>query len=221
MQRLLDGIRDFHERVRPRYRERFAHLALGQSPDCLFIACADSRVVPNLFASTDPGDLFVARNVGNVVPPCGAEAGVAAGAAVEFATLVLGVRDVVVCGHSSCGAMRAVLLGDRPDGAPNLDRWLLQVEPSVRRLEREPRLDLALDAEDRLSQAHVLQQIDHLRTYPAVAERVAAGELTLRAWWFDLAHAQVLAHDAESGSFRPLVELMNEASRESHVRPVP
>lgn len=212
MQKLLDGIRDFHERMRPRYRERFAHLALGQSPDCLFIACADSRVVPNLFASTDPGDLFVARNVGNVVPPLGSEAGVAAGAAVEFATLVLGVRDVVVCGHSSCGAMRAALLGDRPAGAPNLDRWLAHVEPSRVRLGRELRLDAGLDPVDRLSQAHVLQQIDHLRTYPAVAQRVAAGELTLRAWWFDLADAQVLAHDPASGRFRPLVDLMNEAA---------
>ncbi len=212
MQKLLDGIRDFHERVRPSYRERFARLALGQSPDCLFIACADSRVVPNLFASTDPGDLFVARNVGNVVPPLGSEAGVAAGAAVEFATLVLGVRDVVVCGHSACGAMRAALLGDRPADAPNLDRWLGHVEPSLRRMEREPRLDGSLDPEDRLSQAHVLQQIDHLMTYPAVAQRVAAGELTLRAWWFDLAHAQVLAHDPEAGRFRPLVELMDESA---------
>ena len=84
MKKLLEGIRDFHVRVRPTYRERFAHLALGQSPDCLFVACSDSRVVPNLFASTDPGDLFVLRNVGNIVPPADVERGaVGSGAAVE------------------------------------------------------------------------------------------------------------------------------------------
>ena len=186
MQKLLDGIRDFRSRLRPAYRERFAHLALGQSPDCLFVACADSRVVPNLFASTDPGDLFVLRNVGNMVPPSGDDS---AGAAVEFSTMALAVRDIVVCGHSSCGAMRAVMAGDAPPGAPALARWLEHARPSVARLEREPRLAPELDAVDRLSQAHALQQLDHLRAIPPVAQRMAVGQLRLHAWWFDLARA--------------------------------
>lgn len=209
MKKLLDGIRDFHERVRPGYRQRFAHLALGQSPDCLFIACADSRVVPNLFASTDPGDLFVLRNVGNMVPPRQAAGGQddSAGAAVEFATLALGVRDIVVCGHSSCGAMRAVLEGDRPADAPGLDRWLEHTGPSIERLQREHALGVSLPPIDRLSLAHVLQQVEHLRSYPAVAERVVGQRLRLHAWWFDLANAQVLAFDAGRGDFVPLVDL--------------
>jgi len=213
VQKLLDGIRDFHHRVRPAYRERFAHLALGQSPDCLFVACSDSRVVPNLFASTDPGDLFVLRNVGNVVPPHGTanDADGSAGAAVEFATLGLQVRDIVVCGHSNCGAMRALATGEVPEGAANLRRWLANGAPSVRRLAAEPRLDPSLPEPDRLSQAHVLEQLDHLRSYPAVAERVAAGELRLHAWWFDLTHAQVLAHNAEGGNFVPLVDLLDRS----------
>ncbi|GDX83698.1 carbonic anhydrase [Deltaproteobacteria bacterium] len=213
MKKLLDGIRDFHDRVRPSYRERFAHLALGHSPDCLFIACADSRVVPNLFASTDPGDLFVLRNVGNIVPPddAGAASGAAhpddsAGAAVEFAILGLAVRDIVVCGHSSCGAMRAVLCDERPANAPNLDRWLQHTEPSRARLEREPALSPLLPQVDRLSQAHVLQQLDHLRSYPAVAERLAAGKLNLHGWWFDLSNAEVLAFDGETRAFSSLAE---------------
>lgn len=206
MKKLLDGIRDFHERVRPAYRERFAHLALGQSPDCLFVACSDSRVVPNLFASTDPGDLFVLRNVGNVVPPDDdSDGAVAAGAAVEFATLSLGVRDIVVCGHSNCGAMRAALLGERPADAPNLDRWLDQVRASTARLAREEALAPDLPAVDRLSLAHVLQQLDHLRAYPCVAERLATGRIALHGWWFDLAHAEVLAYDG--ARFVPLVSL--------------
>ncbi len=212
MQKLLDGIRDFHVRLRPGYRERFAHLALGQAPDCLFVACSDSRVVPNLFASTDPGDLFVLRNVGNIVPPEASRelegSDAAAGAAVEFASITLGVRDVVVCGHSACGAMAAALSPGGTSGAPHLRRWLRHVGASVARLERETDLDPTLSPVDRLSQAHVLQQLDHLRTYPDIAGRIAAGELRLNAWWFDLANAEVLAHDPASGRFRRLVELL-------------
>lgn len=217
MKKLLDGIRDFHKNVRPSYRERFAHLALGQSPDCLFVACSDSRVVPNLFASTDPGDLFVLRNVGNMVPPCAAASDESAGASVEFATLALGVRDIVVCGHSSCGAMRAALLGERPDNAPNLERWLDHAQPSIARLRREEGLAPSLPEVDRLSQAHVLQQIDHLRSYPVVAERLAEGRIRLNAWWFDLTHAEVLAYDPAARAFVPLVELL--AVPDQHVHP--
>src|SRR6185503_9590880 len=113
MRKLIEGIVAFRRGLRPGYRETFARLALGQKPDCLFIACSDSRVVPNLFASTEPGDLFVVRNVGNLVPPSG-PAGITIGdaaeaAAIEYAVGTLGVRDIVVCGHSSCGAMRTLL----------------------------------------------------------------------------------------------------------------
>ena len=208
MKKLLDGICDFHDRVRPAYREKFAHLALDHSPDCLFVACADSRVVPNLFASTDPGDLFVFRNVGNIVPPHGGVGHGSAGAAIEFATLALGVRDVVVCGHSSCGAMRAVISGVTPPGASTLDRWLENAGPSVARLLTETGLDPSLPADDRLSRANTLQQLDHLRTYPAVAEAEAAGRLRLHAWWFDLAQAEVLGWDGKRGDFVPLVDLI-------------
>ena len=213
MKKLLAGIHDFHRRVRPGYVERFAHLALGQAPDCLFVACADSRVVPNLFASTDPGDLFVLRNVGNIVPRCCAHgdgppgassAADSVGAGVEFALQALGVRDVVVCGHSACGAMRALATGERPADAFHLGAWLDQARPSLTRLEREPGLT-ATDPVDRLSQAHVLQQLDHLRSYPEVARREAQGTLRLHAWWFDLARAEVLAWDAAQGHFLPLV----------------
>lgn len=207
MKKLLAGIRDFHERVRPSYREQFAHLALGQSPDCLFIACADSRVVPNLFASTDPGDLFVLRNVGNIVPPFeGPDSDTSAGAAVEFATLALRVRDIVVCGHSACGAMHSALYGDRPAETPSLERWLTHTRPSLTRLAHEESLAADLPRVDRLSQAHVLQQLDHLRTYPAVAQGLAEARIRLHGWWFDLANAEVLVHDEAEGGFVVLAE---------------
>jgi carbonic anhydrase len=209
MKKLLAGIADFHRSVRPAYRDTFARLALGQAPDCLFVACSDSRVVPNLFASTDPGDLFVVRNVGNLVPPCGGTDCVpgdpAEGAAVEFALNVLEVQDVIVCGHSQCGAMRALVEGQVPDGAPHLRAWLEAGRRSLERLGAPSAVGEGLSTPDRLSQLNVLQQLEHLRTYPAVRERVAEGRLGLHAWWFDLADARVLAFDAASGRFAPIV----------------
>lgn len=109
MKKLIRGIIDFRKNMRPSCKETFAQLALGQRPDTLFIACSDSRVVPNLFASSDPGDLFVIRNVGNFIPPCGEQGRSASdeseAAAIEFALLTLPVTEIIVCGHSECGAM--------------------------------------------------------------------------------------------------------------------
>ena len=215
VKRLLDGILEFHQKVRPHVRERFAQLALGQSPDCLFVACSDSRVVPNLFASTDPGDLFVVRNVGNLVPRCG-EHGVSSGdrseaAAIEFAVLNLGVRDLIVCGHSECGAMHALLAPEPPPGAVNLAAWLGAGRDSITRLAAEPALGVQLATHNRLSQANVLQQLDHLRSYPVVAERVADGRLGLHGWYFDIAAAEVLAWRAEAGQFVPIAESLERS----------
>jgi len=208
MRKLIAGIAEFRRNVRPAYRERFAQLALGQAPDCLFFACSDSRVVPNLFASTDPGDLFVVRNVGNLVPPCAPDGRSAAdlseAAAIEFALLTLPVRDIVVCGHSECGAMKALCEGGAPDAAPNLGDWLNVGRGSLARLERAGRVGEGLATHNRLSQINVLQQIEHLRSYPLVAAREREGRLELHAWWFELATAEVLAFDADSGSFLPL-----------------
>lgn len=206
MQKLLDGIVEFRRNVRPKVKERFARLALGQTPDCLFVACSDSRVVPNLFASTDPGDLFVVRNVGNLVPrPLEEELGaVAAGAAVEFATQTLGVGDIVVCGHSECGAMRALLENPDLSGAPHLRQWLGSGRDSLARMASPGNVGLDLAPHNQLSQLNVLQQLEHLRAYAPVHERLAAGTLRLHAWWFDIANAEVLAYDAARGEFLPI-----------------
>lgn len=211
MKKLLDGIAEFRRNLRPSYREKFARLALGQSPDCLFFACSDSRVVPNLFASTEPGDLFVVRNVGNIVPPCEPDGlsltDRSEGAAVEFALLVLGVRDIVVCGHSECGAMRALLSDEVPTGSPNLQEWLEIGRAAIPRLDGAPVLAPGLAPHNRLSQLNTLMQLENLRTYPAVQARLAAGTLGLHAWWFDLEQAEVQAFDAASGRFRVLGEV--------------
>jgi carbonic anhydrase len=200
MKKLLKGIAEFHRSLRPEWRETFARLALGQRPDALLVACSDSRVAPNLFASTDPGDVFVLRNVGNLIPPCGAEGAESEAAALEFAVLNLGVRDIVVCGHSECGAMQAVHGGRTEVEAPGLRAWLRHAEGALGAGR------FALDApglspHNALSQRNVLLQMEHLRSHPCVKERLASGALRLHGWWFDIAGASVLAYDAERRLF--------------------
>jgi carbonic anhydrase len=141
MRELIAGIAEFREKLLPRYAERFRALALGQSPDTLMITCSDSRVVPDLLASTHPGDLFTMRNVGNLVPPADAEgistSDVSEASAIEYAVLVLGVRNIVVCGHSSCGAMKAALAQKVQADTPNLAKWLHHASAACSRLTHE------------------------------------------------------------------------------------
>lgn len=206
MQKLLAGIREFRKTTRPSYLAKFAHLAHGQAPDCLLVACSDSRVVPNLFASTDPGDLFVVRNVGNLVPlPAPGEGDLSTLAAIEFALYALNVRDIIICGHSSCGAMQALLTGELPKGASVLPGWLDLARPVLPRLPDWPTVGRDLPPEDRLSQINVLEQLAHLSRHPGVVERMAEGRLSLHGWWFDLSAAEVSRYEADEGLFRPIL----------------
>jgi carbonic anhydrase len=205
MRKLISGIVEFRELHLPRYAERFRDLAHAQSPDALFVTCSDSRVVPDLLASTDPGDLFTMRNVGNLVPPATAE-GVSIGdvseaSAIEYAVLVLKVANIVVCGHSECGAMKAVLApGVKPD-APNLEKWLHHASTAAFRLQHEGALDATLQPHDQLSQLNVLVQLEHLMSYPIVRAQVAAGTLHLSGWWFDIATGNMYSYERASRSF--------------------
>ena len=205
MKKLIQGIVEFRRNLRPGYRETFARLALGQSPDTLFIGCSDSRVVPNLFASTEPGDLFVIRNVGNLIAPCGEDgrslSDESEAAALEFSALALGVTDVIVCGHSDCGAIRALLEKEKPLPAPHLKAWLRHAHPALERLRAGVRMKAELSEASHLSQLNVLEQVKHLRTYAVIRERVEAGRLRLHAWWFDIGAAEVQAHEEAQGRF--------------------
>lgn len=214
MKKLVKGIVEFRQNVLPKYREKFAHLSLGQSPDTLFIACSDSRVAPNWFASTDPGDLFVIRNVGNLIPSCGKD-GLSAtdeseAAAIEFAVVNLKVRDIIVCGHSDCGAMHALLDGRDKITTPNLRAWLRHGKKSLAKLPQNPGESRSV-AVNLLSQLNVLQQLEHLRSYPAVHEGLASGQLKLHGWWFELSTASVHAYEEAEGKFVLIDE--DEASR--------
>ena len=207
MKKLLNGIVDFRKNVRPTVKDTFALLALGQRPDTLFIACSDSRVVPNLFASTEPGDLFVIRNVGNLIPPfqanskaLGSEA-----AAIEFGLSNLPITEVIVCGHSECGAIGALSKGE-PTGAPAIDCWLHNGAGSLRELEAGASLGNHLERHNQLSQLNVLEQLEHLKTYPVVQERLASGQLRLHGWYFDIKEANVYEYEPSEGRFHLIDE---------------
>jgi carbonic anhydrase len=169
------------------------------------ITCADSRVVPDLLASTEPGDLFTMRNVGNLIPPATAE-GISVGdlseaSAIEYAVLVLKVANIVVCGHSECGAMKAVMAREPKPNAPNLERWLHHASTAAFRLEHEGALDATLQPHDQLSQLNVVVQLEHLMSYPLVRTSVTAGTLHLSGWWFDIATGNMYAYERVSRSF--------------------
>ena len=198
MQKLIAGIVEFRRNTQESYREHFGKLATGQFPDSLFIACSDSRVVPNTFASTDPGDLFVVRNVGNLVPPCDLH-GVSTSdeseaAAIEFAIQNLAVRNIIVCGHSECGAMHALVRGRRLVKLPNLRSWLRHGELAVDLLRAGKAPDLKLSEANQLSQLNTLLQIENIKSYPLVQKRIEDGTLGVHAWWFDIAKADVYAY---------------------------
>jgi carbonic anhydrase len=208
MKKLIEGILQFRRALTPERQQAFAALALGQSPDALLITCSDSRVAPNVFASTDPGDLFVVRNVGNLVAPWAEGRSVAnsVAAAAEFALLVLQVPDVIVCGHTECGAMRVLLDGRERMQAPFVKDWLAHGEPSLRKLRLGLQINPGLPAHNTLSQLNVLQQMEHLASYPIVQERLQAGRLRVHGWWFDIARAEVYAYEASQHRFVPIDE---------------
>lgn len=198
MQKLVSGIVEFRRNTQQSYREAFGRLATGQFPDTLFIACSDSRVVPNTFASTDPGDLFVIRNVGNLIPSCDIH-GVSSSdeseaAAIEFAIQNLSVKNIIVCGHSECGAMQALIRGRRLVRMPNLRSWLRHGELAVDFLKQGQAPDPTLTEANQLSQLNTLLQIENIKSYPIVQKRIEEGTLAVHAWWFDIAKADVYAH---------------------------
>lgn len=205
MKKLIQGIADFRKHRITDYREKFSKLALGQSPDTLFIACSDSRVVPNLFASTDPGDLFVIRNVGNLIPPCNAD-GQSSGdksewAAIEFSVLQLNVSDIIVCGHSECGAIQAILQDRQRIAGEHLRSWLEYGEDAVAMTKKIDYSKNHPEPHNKVSQANVLLQLEHLKTYPLIQKHLADGALRLHGWWFDIATGDVYSFDDATNKF--------------------
>jgi carbonic anhydrase len=170
-------------------------VAEGPRPGTLFVGCADSRILPDVLTDSRPGELFVVRNVGAFVPPWDADSGVDGTAAgIEFATLALDVRDIVVCGHSHCGAIQALYDPPRAE-APHIARWLTLARPAML---DEP---MSPDVLRRTEERSIVVQLERLLGYPLVRERVERGELSLHGWYYVIEEGRVFALDLETGAF--------------------
>ncbi|MFV2198982.1 SulP family inorganic anion transporter [Nocardiopsis sp. LOL_012] len=208
---LTAGAREYHASTADRLRSVMGRLALGQKPTALFITCADSRVVPNLITSSGPGDLFTLRNVGNLVPPSGSPGDGSVGAALEYAVTVLGVPSIVVCGHSHCGAMKALLEGAHLDaeeaGTAHMRRWLANAGTSLDRATAapgDPEGPPTPETLCHLARTNVRVQLANLMSYEVVRERVEQGGLTLTGMYYDLESARVHLLDPGTGVFTPV-----------------
>ena len=206
MQHLIHGIHQFQTEDFGPLQGLFEELADGQRPETLFITCSDSRIDPNLLTHSKPGDLFILRNAGNIVPPHGATPSGEA-ATIEFAVAALGVKEIVVCGHTHCGAMKALLHPEQVATLPAVAGWLGHAA-STRRIVEDHYGHLT-DPDARLLAAieeNVLVQLEHLRTLPSVASRLRRGDLRLHGWVYHLENGQVFAYDLASQEFVPVAE---------------
>lgn len=203
MHRLVTGLHHFQQHVFRPQREFFERLATGQAPETLFITCSDSRINPNLLTQTQPGELFIARNAGNIVPPHSHDAGGVA-ATIEFAVTALGTTDLVICGHSQCGAVKGILDPSSLSEMPAVASWLHYADATRRIVKsRYGHLSGAQLLEVAVAE-NVLVQIEHLRTQPAVADALARGAVRLHAWVYSIETGRVFAYDPEQGQFAPI-----------------
>lgn len=200
---LLRGVSEFSRHVFPDNQELFSSLAKGQSPHTLFITCADSRVVPEMITQTQPGELFVCRNIGNIVPGYGEMLG-GVSAVVEYAVMALGVQLIVVCGHTDCGAMKGLCNGTASLNMPTVEAWLRNAEAA--RSVVMTRQTEHTDTVQALVEENVKLQLMHLRTHPSVAARLAEGRLELQGWIYDIEHGQVRIFHEGEGRFESLDE---------------
>ncbi|WP_030239537.1 MULTISPECIES: carbonic anhydrase [unclassified Streptomyces] len=182
MKALLDRARTFRTRIDFDSGE-YRKLAEGQYPEALFITCSDSRVIPALITGARPGEIFELRNAGNIVPPYGRPGASGEAATIEYALEVLGVQDIVVCGHSHCGAMGALKSGDDLSALPGVDAWLRIARPELTSVLQTAPDDPSLPE---VSQGNVVNQLAALRSYPMVRQRLDAGRLRLHGWYYEV-----------------------------------
>ena len=202
MDNIRQGISNFRGQVFPEQRRMYERLFRdGQQPKALIIACADSRVAPEHITQTGPGELFVCRNAGNIVPPFAHQNG-GVSSAIEYAVIALGVRDIVICGHSDCGAMKALMQPESLEDMPNVAAWLRR-SSAARQIvcEAYPEDIDSADRHKALALENVVAQINHLRTHPSVAAGLAKGELRLDGWFFDIESGSLLAYEGDEGRF--------------------
>lgn len=204
MEKILAGVVKFKNSSYEERKKLFADLANGQSPEVLFITCSDSRIDPNMVTNTEPGDLFIIRNAGNIVPPHSRPAG-GVTASIEFAVSALGVKHIVVCGHADCGAMKGALNPSALTDLPHVQAWLDHSRAAVDVV--KAKYGQATHEElDKVTEENVMLQIQHLKTHPAVAAKLSTGEVDMHGWVYDIKHGTVSAYDDSKNDFVPIEE---------------
>ncbi len=207
MDAILEGVNRFQTVVFPENRDYYEQLVKHpQRPQALFITCADSRIHPNLLTGTRAGSLFLIRNAGNIIPPYGSGGASGEAATIEYALSVLHVKNIIVCGHSHCGAIRAMLEGKLSDEIPSVRQWFTHTE-SVRRLfAKKKATDITEEDVILAAEENVILQLAHLRTHPAVAVGLSQGSLNIYGWVYDLGKGKVLGLNPANGEFISLLE---------------
>ena len=212
--RLLAGARRFQQVVYPHRKSLYQRLATaGQRPHTLFITCADSRVDPELITQSEPGEIFVCRNIGNLVPPFGNVLG-GVSAIIEYAVTALRVSQVVVCGHADCGAMVALLHPEKVAKLPAVKSWLCHSETALGIVHSRGLME-EHEVLDALIEVNVLLQLNHLRTHPSVAARLARGVLGLSGWVYDIGRGMIRIYDEDRRQFLPVTPREGLASGSS------
>ncbi|MGX1175466.1 carbonic anhydrase [Pseudomonas fluorescens] len=204
MKALIEGFLKFQQEVFPQRTDLFKHLATTQHPGTLFITCSDSRVVPELLTQQEPGELFVIRNAGNIVPSYSPHPG-GVSATVEYAVAVLGVRDIVICGHSDCGAMTAVAKCACMDHLPAVSGWLQHAESARVINESRSHVDDAAKVSSMVRE-NVIAQLANIQTHPSVRLAQEKGLLNLHGWVYDIETGSIDALDTDNRSFRSLAD---------------
>jgi len=204
MDHIIDGVLKFQREVFPNEKALYRELSIAQAPEAMFIGCSDSRVVPELLTQQGPGGLFVVRNAGNIVPPHGPEPG-GVTASIEYAVSVLGIRDIVLCGHSGCGAMTALVNGidkiDKLDQLPAVAKWLHYADGALSAIADPKKFQTDAERLNAVVHENVLTQLDNLLTHRVVHNAIDAGQLRLHGWVYDIASGAVETYDAQSQRF--------------------
>ena len=205
MDNLIEGHRRFHRDIFPHKKAQFRLLAESQSPQYLFITCSDSRIVPDLILQTGPGDLFITRNAGNVIPVSSGDVdGVTA--TIEYAVEVLKVKHAILCGHSDCGALKAALNRNGLESLPKASRWLHHVEGAFSH-RQPPRPEEGEHAElASIIRGNVIAQLANLRAQPSIARALAHHQIQVHGWYYDILTGQIERYDEQDRKFRPLLE---------------
>jgi carbonic anhydrase len=205
MDHIVRGVLNFRKNVYPEHKDLLGALADSQNPDVLFFTCSDSRIDPNMVTGSNPGDLFICRNAGNVIPPHSNETG-GMTASIEYAVAVLGVRHIIVCGHTDCGAIKGALDIPALKGLPHVKEWLGHCRSAMEIVRERHGIDgdAPLDPKylNEAIEENVLQQVQHLRTHPVVAAKLATGKIEIHGWVYDIKSGNIRCCGRDSIEFK-------------------